>query len=159
MAMQAGRMKAILRFAAILCAGILVSVFVWFLAEFFGLAGYSEMTPFIWFFIYIPIGLIPGSVLIGYLSQPFIKKKSKALLFVSPGFYGAALLGVYTLYGYLKGIYIGAWFITPLLCVMSWTGSSFLGTLWGFNLRAKKSGPAYSFDLETDTTKKQDHNS
>jgi hypothetical protein len=152
-------MKAILRFAAILSAGILVSVSIWFLTELFGLAGHTEMTPIIWFLIYVPLGLIPGSVLIGYLSQPFVKKKSKVLLLISPGFYGTVLWVAYTLYDYLRGGYGGAWFIMAFLCSTIWAGLSFLGTLWGFNLRAKKSCPDYSFDLNANTTKKRNHNS
>ena len=147
-------MKAIFRFAAILSAGILVSVSVWFLTELLGLAGNSEMTPFVWFLIYIPIGLIPGSVLIGYLSQPSIKKKGKSLVSISPGFYGTILFWAYTFYSCLRGGFVGSRIIIALLCFIIWTGSSFLGTLWGFNLRAKKSRPAYSFDLEADPTKK-----
>ena len=142
-------MKSILRFAGFILADILVSVSFWFLV----LTGIREDNIYSYSLIYIPLGLAAASTLIGFLTQPLIKKKFPALMFLSPGFHMTSFLAIYTLYGYLAG---GDWdglLIILFLSCFIWTVVSLFGTLWGFNFRARRSSPRYAFDLNSDTTK------
>ena len=153
--MAARNLKGALRVAGIILADILVFALFWFLV----LSQIREDNAWFYSLVYIPLGLAVAGTITGLLTYRLTRKKLPALLLLSPGFQMAAFLAVYTIYGCLRGDNWGGWLILIIPSCFIWAAASFLGSLWGFNLRTMKRCSTYSFDLKADTINKREHNS
>jgi hypothetical protein len=153
-------MKRSLALVGSVLLGLLVAASVYL---FIGLTGIDELMPsynkseynppILWSLLFIPGGLAAGSVLIGFLIQPLIKRRNVILLLFSPGFYASVLLVLYSAYGYLRGGDWGGLEIIALLAIIIWTLVSFLGISLGFRIRTRKGSSSHTFDLRSNTTK------
>jgi len=84
------------------------------------------------FLVLLPFGLLLGSTVTGYLSQPLLPGMWH-LAFVSPGFYFAAVFGVTNV------LFGGISFSSVLLFTLSlWFVASFVGAASGYFIRLRR---------------------
>ncbi|HPO14470.1 MAG TPA: hypothetical protein PLI09_13590 [Candidatus Hydrogenedentes bacterium] len=100
------------------------------------------------FLIFLPVGVLCGSAVTGFLCQPYIRRPGVAAMVLAPGLYMALIFIIPTvLYGTVE-----SFFSFMMAAALGWWGISYLGVMAGGYFRRRWGMRKRNVELTAKTT-------